>query len=157
MSYTPSLQSTTDPAGIDREGARAAVIPSAVGVLAAGSTLTIYGAHDFGEILTVVSVLVLVVGIAFGVVIPRALRQESGTTAAFTMSVIAALLLLPAFWSALPLALGVAGALLGHARRNAPEGAGKATAAVVIGSLAALGYFVIYALDSLAAAGVTWA
>lgn len=156
MSPTASISSAPAPALAARESVRGAVIPAAVGVLAAGITLTIHGAHDLREVVVVSAALVLVVGIAFGLVIPRALRHDSGATAALTMSVLGALLLLPAFWSALPLALGVAGALLGHARRDAHLGAGKAAAAVALGVLTAVGYFVISAWDALDAAQLTW-
>lgn len=156
MSYSSSIHASTGVDLRDREGARRAVLPSALGVLAAGSALTVYGAHDLREIAIVVSVLVAVVAGVYGFVLPRGLRR-GGSGTALVLSVTGALLLLPAFWSALPLAFGVAGALLGYGGRRGTQGSSAATAAVAIGALAAIGYFVIYALDALSQAGVTWA
>ncbi len=157
MSYSSSIHPAS---GIDvqtREGVRWAVGPAAVGVLAAGSTLTVYGAHDFREVAIVVGLLVAVVVGVFGFLLPRALRGNGGSGTALALSVTAAVLLLPAFWSAQPLALGVAGALLGYAGRHGTQGSRKATAAVAIGLLAAIGYFAVYTLDALHQAGVSWA
>jgi hypothetical protein len=43
------------------------------------------------------------------------------------------LLLLPVFWSGLPIVLGTAGALLGQAERAGTAGRGLALAAIVVG------------------------
>ena len=60
----------------------------------------------------------------------------------------------PAFWSGLPLVLGVAGALLGYAGRNAASGARLSIAAFVVGLLSSIGYVAIYVIDFLGQSGV---
>ena len=100
------------------------------------------------------AVVVLATAVVFGYLLHRALRRESAAGTALTLSSIALLLLLPAFWSGLPLVLGAGGALLGYAGKNAPNRAGKSTAAVVLGLLTALGYLAIYVLDTVERAGL---
>lgn len=111
---------------------------------------TAFGAHDWAELLVVAGVLVLTAGLVFGLVVPRALRKDSAGGTALGLSIPALLLLLPAFWSGLPLVLGVAGAMVGNAGRRATTGAGKCIAAVVLGTLAAIGYLAIYVSDGVA-------
>jgi len=53
------------------------------------------------------------------------------------------------FGLVLPLVLGVAGALIGNAGRRAPTGANKCIAAMVLGTLASIGYLAIYVSDGL--------
>jgi hypothetical protein len=65
------------------------------------------------------------------------------------LSVIAALLTLPAFWTGLPLVLGAAGALVGYAGRGAAKGSGLSIAALLIGALSVLGYLTIYIVDGI--------
>ena len=48
-----------------------------------------------------------------------------------------------------PLVLGVAGALLGYAGRNAASGARLSIAAFVVGLLSSIGYVAIYVIDFL--------
>ena len=82
-------------------------------------------------------------------VVPRALRKDSAGGTALGLSIPAVLLLLPAFWSGLPMILGVAGAMVGNAGRNAPSGSGKSITALILGALAVLGYLAIYIGDGL--------
>lgn len=65
------------------------------------------------------------------------------------LSLTAALLTLPAFWTGLPLVLGAAGVVLGHVGRHRSSGSGKSIAAVVIGALVVIGYLSIYIVDGL--------
>ena len=53
------------------------------------------------------------------------------------------------FWSGLPLVLGAAATMLGHAGKRADEGSGKAIAAFVLGVLALIGYVAVYVGDYL--------
>ena len=115
-------------------------------VAAAG---TAFGAHDWGEIAVVWSVIAVATLLVFGLVVPRALRKESAGGTALGLSIPALALLLPAFWSGLPLVLGVAGLVVGNAGRRAPSGAGKCIAAVVVGTLAAVGYLAVYIADGM--------
>jgi hypothetical protein len=110
---------------------------------------TAFGAHDWGEILVVCGVVAVATALVFGLVVPRALRTESAGGTALGLAIPALVLLLPAFWSGLPLVLGVAGLLVGSAGRRASSGAGKCIAAVVLGTLAAVGYVAIYISDGM--------
>jgi len=125
-------------------------IPAApVGVATAvvASALTTLFAHDWGEVMFMVPVILVAAGLVFGVVVPRALRKESAGGTALGLSIPAVLLTLPAFWAGLPLVLGAAGMLVGNAGRNARSGGGKCIVAVVLGALAVLGYLAIYAYE----------
>jgi hypothetical protein len=115
-------------------------------VAAAGAA---FGAHDWVEIAVVWGVIAVATALVFGLVVPRALRKESAGGTGLGLSIPALLLLLPAFWSGLPLLLGVAGLVVGNAGRKAPSGAGKCIAAVVLGALAAVGYLAIYISDAM--------
>lgn len=110
---------------------------------------TSFGAHSWTEILIVTAILVACTALVFGKVVPNALRKTSAGGTALGLSIPALLLLVPAFWSGLPLVLGVAGAILGNAGRRAPTGAGKCIAALAIGALAALGYLATYISDAM--------
>jgi hypothetical protein len=77
----------------------------------------------------------------FGLLVPWALRRPNVATAALTLSVTAAALLV-VFWTMLPLILGTAGAWLGLVARDTPDHLGprsrQATAAIALGALAAI-------------------
>jgi hypothetical protein len=110
-----------------------------------------FGAHDWTEVVVTVAVIVVAAGLVFGVVVPRALRKDSAGGTALGLSIPAALLTLPAFWTGLPLVLGVAGIIVANRGRTARSGSGQCIAALVIGALAVLGYLMIYAWDGLVA------
>lgn len=115
-------------------------------VAAAG---TAFGAHDWAEIAVVWGVIAAATLLVFGLVVPRALRRESAGGTALGLSIPALVLLIPAYWSGLPLVLGVAGLVVGNAGRKTPTGAGKCIAAVALGTLAAVGYVAIYVSDGM--------
>ena len=123
------------------------IAPIAVGSALIGAVLLAYGAHDWTEIIVSASVLVAVAAVVFGLVLPKALRKESAGGTGLALSVPAVLLTVPAFWSGLPLVLGVAGMIVGNTGRNARTGSGKCIAALVLGALAVLGYAAIYVSD----------
>ena len=125
---------------------------SSAGVAAVGvaGVLTALFAHDWAEIGVSVGLLIAVAIGVFGYVVPRALRKESAGGTALGLSIPAFLLTLPAFWSGLPLVLGVAGLIVGNAGRSARSGSGKCIAAVVLSSLAVLGYLAIYVFSAFA-------
>lgn len=77
------------------------------------------------------------------------MRRPSAGGTALALSIPGLVLLLPAFWSGLPLVLGVGGMVLGNHGRSAPSGAGKSIAALVLGALTVLGYFAIYIGDGI--------
>jgi hypothetical protein len=128
-----------------------AAIGLATGLIAVVATL--FGAHDWREALVVWGVIVVATGLLFGLVVPRALRRESAGGTALGLAIPALLLLLPAFWSGLPFVLGVAAIVVGNAGRRAPSGSGKCIAAIVMGTLAAVGYVAVYVSDWFASGG----
>lgn len=121
---------------------------AATTVAAAG---TVYGAHNWTEIVVTVSVLAVVAAFVFGYVVPRALRTESAGGTALALSIPALVLVLPAFWTGLPMVLGVAGVMVGNAGRDARSGSGKSIAGLVLGALAILGYLAVYIGDGIIA------
>jgi len=133
----------------DHDRARRLTLPLGVASLAVAIVWTVLGAHGTTETITVVPVLVVVTAAVFGFLVPRALSRPSAGGTALALSVVAVALTVPAFWSGLPLVLGVAGALLGYVGRNASTGSGKSIAAIVLGALAVIGYLTIYIVDGL--------
>jgi hypothetical protein len=123
----------------------AALIGVAVAVVASAAT-TLF-AHDWAEVGFMVPTILIAAVLVFGVVVSRALRKESAGGTALGLSIPAAVLTLPAFWTGLPLVLGAAGMLVGNAGRNARTGGGKCIAALVLGAIATLGYLAIYVMS----------
>ena len=131
----------------------AGVALSAFGIWADGTP----GGHDesnAAEFLLTCGLVVLAAGLVFGWVVPRGLRRPNTAATALTMSVIGALLVVPVFWSGVPLVLGVGGALLGWAGRDATGGTGKNQAAVILGVLTVVAVLAIYVLDWMSTNGV---
>ena len=127
-----------------------AVVPTGIAAAVIASTLSTLFAHDWGEVVVVVAVIGVTTGVVFGLVVPRALRKPSAGGTALGLALPAAVLLLPAFWSGLPFVLGLAGAIVGNAGRNAETGSGKSTAALVISALVVLCYLSIYVAEGIA-------
>ncbi len=127
------------------------LVPLALGSCAVAIGWTAYGAHSWGELLSMAAFVALAGLLVFGFVVPRALRKESAGGTALALSVPALLLTLPAFWSGLPLVLGTAGMVLGNAGRTARTGAGQCIASLVVGALAVAGYLAIYIGDGVLA------
>lgn len=134
---------------LDRDQIRRAVAPTAIGVALVSGFWTVLGAHHLGEVVVVLAVIAVATGVVFGLLLPKALRRPSAGGTALGLSVPAVLLTLPAFWSGLPLILGVAGAMLGYAGRGATSGSGKSIVACALGLLAAVAYLTIYVVDGL--------
>jgi cellobiose-specific phosphotransferase system component IIC len=131
--------------------ARTHTTPWAVGTALVGVGWSAYGAHTWPELITMSALVVVATGVVFGVVVRRALQRESAARTALTLSVSAVLLALPAFWSGLPLVLGVAGALVGNAGRNARSGSTACITALVVGVVAVAAYLAIYVGDGILA------
>ena len=149
-----SYSQTVNPFTTDRERLRRSLKPIAAAVFVISSALNVYGAHDFREVAVVTVVIVATMAGVYGFLLPRKLAQESAGGTALTLSLIGLAVLVPAFWSGLPLILGAAGALLGYAGKNATSGSGKSTAGFVIGLLAVFGYLAVYVLDTLHQFGI---
>ena len=120
----------------------------AVGLVAA--CLTTLFAHDWPEVISMVVLIAVATASVFGWAVPRSLRRGASGRAALAYAVVAALLVMPAFWSGLPLVLGVAAMVLGNAGRTARGGAGASIAAVVVGGLTSLFYLSIYVTEGIA-------
>lgn len=113
---------------------------------AVAAAFTVPNAHDTGEIMTVLGLAAVVSVVMFGWIVPRGLAKGAPATG-LTLSVLAALLVMPAFWSTLPLLFGVSGVMLGHASKDtAPK---RGWAAVVLGGLAVLAYLTLYIVAGL--------
>lgn len=134
---------------IDTWSTSRTLAPIAVLVGLVALAWTTYGAHTWAEIIVVGAMIALTSAIVFAVVLPRAMRRPSAGGTALALSIPGLVLLLPAFWSGLPLVLGVGGMVLGNHGRSAPNGAGKSIAALVLGALTVLGYFAIYIADGI--------
>ncbi len=146
-----------------RNLARPAAIGSIVGAVALNA-LGILGdgtAGDDGNPLVGFLVVCGFIGVAaalvFGWVVPRGINKvaTSGVSgvAGLVLSVLA-LVFVAVFWSGLPPVLAAGGIVLGLAGRDAHRGAGVANAAIVVGILALIADFSIYALDWLSTNGV---
>jgi hypothetical protein len=143
MSYTPTAESFA----VDHSGPRRAVLPVGLVSFAVAAAWIVAGAHNTTEIVSMVALSALVTAGVFGLLLPRALHQDSAPGRALTLSVLGLLLIVPAFWSGLPMVLGSAGALLGYAGRNAATGSRGSIVAAVIGALAVVGYLTTYVGD----------
>lgn len=137
---------TTLTAPSDRTSARA-VTGLGIAAFAISIVATAVGAHDWAEIAVIGAITAVATILVFGLVVPRALRKESAGGTALALSIPALLLVVPAFWSGLPFMLGVAGAVVGNAGRQAPKGAGTCIVGLVLGALAAVAYVAIYVSD----------
>ena len=150
-----STETTTAVTGSDRDAARRAVVPTAVVTFAVTAFLSVAGANTTGEWIVEVGVELVAAILLFGLVVPRGLGHESAGGRGLAMAVIALLLVVPAFWTGLPLQLGAAAAILGYAGKRASQGSGKATVCLVLGTLAMVAYLAIYLLDYLSTHGVS--
>lgn len=142
-----TMNPTADVVGDDRPVIHRAVVPVAIGSFGIASVWTVMGAHQIREAVVVLAVCTAVAVAVFGFLVPRALQRESAPRPALTMSILGLLLIVPAFWSGLPMILGAAGALLGYAGRNALSGSKGSIAAAALGALAVVGYLGSYVTD----------
>ena len=137
---TTSGQTTTGPGAIAGIGAGSALVAIA---------FTAVGAHDWTEIGVIAAVVVLATALVHGLVVPRALGRESAGGTALALSVPAAALVVPAFWSGLPLVLGVAGVVVGNHGRHARSGGFASILGMALGALAVIAYVTIYVSDAM--------
>jgi hypothetical protein len=140
----------------ERGRARWAVVPVAVTSFLGAAFFDLARADSGAEALSMVVLGLLVVGLIYPLVVVPGLRKESAAGRALVLGIVGVLLIVPAFWSGLPMILGAAAALLGYAGRRAGTGSGKATAAFVLGTLSMVGYVASYVSDWLANPGASW-
>jgi len=154
---------TSVPTGLTigaRHGAAVASVAGAVALNAFG----IWGdGTPGGEDDRLVSFLVecgfIAIGAAlvFGLAVPRGLKRLAATgragSGAVVLSLLALVLVVPAFWTGLPPVLAAGGIVLGLAGRTAAR-SGLAIAAMVVGLLAIVGDVAIYIADWMNTNGV---
>lgn len=113
---------------------------------AVATAFIVINAHDVAEMIISPAIAAVVAIGLFGWLLP--LRMVAGAPGtALTLSVLAVPLTLVAFWSGVPVLLGVAGAMLGAASVGA--GRNRSYAAVGLGALAVTGYLVLYVVVGL--------
>lgn len=147
MTSTHNTQLTTDTD--DRAAARQALVPAALAVAIGGSVVSWLFADSRSEAVGEVVFILLLTAAIFGLVVPRGLRHAAAGGRGIAMGVIGLLAVPVAFWSGIPLVLGTAATLLGHAGKRADQGSGKAIASFVLGVLGVIGYVGIYIGDYL--------
>lgn len=110
---------------------------------------TFYQAHSWEEIGVVAAATLIATAVVFAVVVPRALRGGRTGGLALALAIPAVVLVLPAFWSGVPLVLGAGGALIGASGRACGQRSASSTAGLVIGLVAVVAYLGIYLFDTL--------
>ena len=143
------MSTTSTTPSSERSRLRSLVTPTGIATAVVSSVFTYLGAHGPSEYVSMLALGLVTAAVVYGWVAPRALEREAAPKTAMAMSVIAALLTLPAFWTGLPLVLGAAGALVGYAGLGASKGSGLSIAAMLIGALSVLGYLTIYIVDGI--------
>ena len=147
MTSTHGTQLTTS--GDDLAAARRALVPAALAVAIGGAVVSWLFADSRGEAIGEVVFIPVFTAAIFGLVVRRGLRHPAAGGRGIAMGVIGLLVLPVAFWSGIPLVLGTAATVLGHAGKRADRGSGKAIASFVLGVLCLVGYVGIYVGDYL--------
>jgi hypothetical protein len=143
MTATSTTQSLThDSAVVDRRTSALVGFVSYV----VGAAFTVPNAHKASEVAVVLVAAAIVALGVYGWLVPRGTATGTPGTA-LGLSVVAALLLLPAFWSMLPLLLGVAGVMIGRACTGFASK--RSYAAVGLGAIAVAGYLYLYVVLGL--------
>ena len=140
----------------DRQRSRQALVPVAVACFLVTTFFNLVRSDTAAEGLAMVAVDAVVLSLVYVFVVARGLRQESAGGRALALGLVAVLVCVPAFWSGLPMILGAAAVLLGHAGRRAASGSGQAVAGFVLGAVAVIGYVAIYVSDWISHPGATW-
>ncbi len=124
---------------------------TALGVFVSAPGVERHHASEFWGVMAVVAVATILI---FGFVVRSGLQKVAAGGRGIAMAVAGLLILVPAFWSGLPMILGSASALLGYAGKRSESGAGRAMAAFGLGLLACVGYVAICVGDYLHTHGV---
>lgn len=130
------------------------------GLAVAGTAVSIFGDGTPGaqpstrEFFIVSGLAMVVAALVFGVLAPRISGTAKAGPVGLALAVTAVVLVLPAFWSGLPVVLGAVAVWLGLAARRSDLRPGLGTAAVVIGALAMLGHVAVVVGDWLSTNGV---
>jgi|tagenome__1003787_1003787.scaffolds.fasta_scaffold20652796_2 hypothetical protein len=142
-----STTSITASHSTDREQARRALLPVAVGSTLVPMAFSFQGADGLRELFFDIPIQLVAAVLIFGVVVPRGLGHESAGGRGLAMAVIGLLLVVPAFWLGLPIQLGAAAVLLGYAGKRAVAGSRTAIASMVLGLIVVVAHLAIYVGD----------
>jgi len=112
----------------------------------------LWGGHNteadaLPQFLVLGAVLAVVAAGVFGVPVRRGLAHPPAATTTLVLGIIGALLVLPAFWSGIPLVLAVAAITLGRASRKG--GSRRVTSGLILGYLTIAGVVGLYAFDHI--------
>jgi hypothetical protein len=152
-----AITTDTNPtATADRQRSRRALVPVAVACFLVTTFFNVMRADKATETISMVLLDVVVLALVCAFVVAPGLRQESAGGRALTLGLLGVLVLLPAFWSGLPVILGAAAVLLGHAGRRAATGSGLCMAGFALGALGVIGYVAFYVGDWIANPGANW-
>ena len=153
MSIAAADTPTTTP---DRDRVRRALPALAAVTMLVTAFFTVARADTAAEAGVVIAFDLVVLALVFALVVAPGLRQEGAGMRGIVLGALALLTLVPAFWSGLPMVLGVGAVLLGYAGRRAGVGSGRAVTALVLGSLSVIGYLAIYVSDWISHPGAAW-
>jgi len=151
-----SITANTSTTMSDRERAGRALVPLGVVTMLVVTFFNMMRADSAAEAIGVTAFDLVALVLVFAFVVAPGLRQESAGGRGIALGVIGLLAIVPAFWSGLPMLLGMGAVLLGYAGRRASNGSGKATVALVLGALSVIGYLGTYASDWIANPGASW-
>ncbi len=121
-----------------------AAVLAAYAVLVGNAADPVYAQEQLASLPYVIGFAAVFAAIIFGLVAPWALRSahaQRPSSTGFVCSILGLLIVLPAFWSGLPVILGAAGAVLGQAGHSRAQTSGQRTlalTAIVFGLLATL-------------------
>ena len=126
-----------------------AIALNALGIFGDGTEGAEHSAGEFW----IMTALILAAALVFGIVVRRFGGTPRAGTAGLVLAVLGALLVVPAFWSGLPVVLGAGGLLLGLDERREAGATRRGSAAIAIGALAIVAYAAIYILDWMSTNG----
>lgn len=149
MTTTSATPARTDAVEADHAAVRRALVPVGVAAVVVCIALSWTFANSVAESLVKSAAAVVLGGLLFGLFVPRGLRRPSAGGRALAVAVVALVLGVLAWWSAVPLVIGGAAALLGAAGRRADRGSATAIAALVVGLLAVVGDATMFLLDGV--------
>ena len=147
---------TTTPRQDATRSAAAATVGGAVALNALG----IFGdgtegaEHSAGEFWIITALILVAAALVFGSSSHGSADTPRAGTAGLVLAVLGVLLVVPAFWSGLPVVLGAGGLVLGLDERREAGATGRGSAAIVIGALTVVAYAAIYILDWMSTNGV---
>lgn len=150
----------TSTATTTRQDATLSIAAGTAGGAIALNALGIFGdgtegaSHNASEFWVITGLILVATAVVFGIVVRRLGGTSAAGTTGLVLAVLGLLLVVPAFWSGLPVVLGAGGLTLGLGERRDSGGTGRGSAAIVLGALAVVAYVAIYFLDWMSTNGV---